>query len=203
VSKSRYAWVKGDRDTRIRLAPFEPPAFRFLPILNMGVRLLSPRPSVLQAVPKGGRETSRRCWPLKPLRIRDLKSFRCSARCPAPSPKRYRSSLREGTVGMVSSSYDNALSSAWSPIDRSWTTDKRWSRSGSGPATAWRPANGSAAAKSAQRRWGQPPARDGGLTKSLKSLRQAAKKPAPFPIRKPWRIEHWTGCAINQAGAIV
>ncbi len=24
VSKSRYAWVKGDRDTRIRLAPFEP-----------------------------------------------------------------------------------------------------------------------------------------------------------------------------------
>jgi hypothetical protein len=112
VSKSRYAWVKGDRDTRIRLAPFEPPAFRFLPILNMGVRLLSPRPSVLQAVPKGGRETSRRCWPLKPLRIRDLKSFRCSARCPAPSPKRYRSSLREGTVGMVSSSYDNALSSA-------------------------------------------------------------------------------------------
>jgi hypothetical protein len=24
VSKSCYAWVKGDRDTRIRLAPFEP-----------------------------------------------------------------------------------------------------------------------------------------------------------------------------------
>jgi hypothetical protein len=24
VSKSRYAWVKGDHDTRIRLAPFEP-----------------------------------------------------------------------------------------------------------------------------------------------------------------------------------
>jgi len=24
VSNSRYAWVKGDRDTRIRLAPFEP-----------------------------------------------------------------------------------------------------------------------------------------------------------------------------------